>query len=70
MKHTFILYIFGIADIDVFCYMLGQSLQDLTFLKNYTQHILKRRKDIGKKEVRLTRIKGLKVDKACPTFLH
>jgi hypothetical protein len=40
MKYNFILYIFGIADVHIFCYILGQSLEDPTFLKNYTQHIL------------------------------
>jgi hypothetical protein len=43
VKYTFILYIFGITDVDIFYYIHNQSLLDLTFPKNYTQHILGRR---------------------------
>jgi hypothetical protein len=33
MEYTFILYIFGIVDVDIFYYIVGQSLLDLTFPK-------------------------------------
>jgi fatty-acid desaturase len=43
MKHIFILYAFGIVDLHIIIYTLGKSLQSLTCMKNYAQHIIGRR---------------------------
>lgn len=40
---VFILYLFGIIDVDIFLYKLGQTLRSLTFEKIYMPYIFEQR---------------------------
>jgi hypothetical protein len=39
MKYICILYVFGLVDLHITIYIFGQSLQSLTWMKNY-MHII------------------------------